>query len=142
MAGVNYATLSGRVSRPPRRVRIGGDGEDAPWGYAFPLAVRQRRGIVFPMVVVQGELPPFVTYHQGKKLHQQPLVTVVAARLRTRNLTHGLAEDLVGQARRAGAGDEVAERLFDVLGDSGLVARHVVTDLLVRPDQILEGGSW
>jgi len=141
MAGLNRATLSGRVSRRPRRVRIGGEG--TAWGYAFPLAVREdNRNIVFPMVVVRGELPDFVTYHEGRKLHEQPLITIVAAQIRTRNLTLDLAEDLIRQARRAGAEEETIERLSALMDGSGLVARHVVTDLLVQPDQILQGGRW
>jgi hypothetical protein len=141
MAGTNQTTLSGRVSRAPQRVRVGGDG--TTWGYAFPLAVRSEQGIIFPMVVVEGEeLPEFVTYHADRKLHQQPLITIVAAQLRTRNLSSDLADDLVHQARRAGADDELAEQLAAVLGGCGLTSKHVVTDLVVRPGQILEGGTW
>ncbi len=133
----NYVILSGRVSRPPQRVRIGGEG--SPWGYAITLAVRSTNGLVFPTVVVQGNLPPFVTYDPNAPLHQQPLITVVG-QVRTRNLTLDLATEVVRLARRAGADQATVERLAAALNGSGLVSRRVVTDVLA--DQILEGGSW
>lgn len=141
MTSVNQVTLSGRVSRPPQRVRVAG--EDSPWGYAFPLAVRGDDGLIFPTVLVEGPtLPDCVTYRDGQKLHEQPLITIVGARLRTRNLTLDLASDLARQARRAGADDELIEHLAALLDGCGLLGRHVVTDLLARPEQILPGGHW
>jgi hypothetical protein len=56
---------------------------------------------VFP-VLVTDVLPKFVTYYNdGRKLHEQPLVTVVG-RIRTRNLTHPLGKEVAAQARRGG----------------------------------------
>jgi len=133
----NYAILSGRVSRPPQRVRVGGEGSN--WGYAVILAVRSANGLVFPTVVVQGNLPPFVSYEPGAPFHRQPLITAVG-KLRTRNLTLDLATEVARLAQRAGADQETVERLTAVLDGSGLVSRRVVTDLLA--DQILEGGTW
>lgn len=133
----NHAILSGRVSRPPQRVRVGGQG--SPWGYAVTLAVRTGNGLIFPTVVVEGDLPPFVTYDPQAPLHQQPLLTVIGY-VRTRNLTLDLAQEVTRLARRAGADQETVERLAAILDGSGLVARRVVTDLLAQ--QILEGGTW
>ncbi len=131
---INVVTLSGRVSRPPKRVQSG-DG----YAYVFPLAVREEGDcLVFPMVVADT-IPEFVTYHTGRKLHEQPLVTVIG-RTHTRNLTRPLADDLAAQARRAGAPEEIITALEEMLDKLGLEARHVVTEIVV--DSIHEGGAW
>ena len=135
MSSINVVTLSGRVSRRPKRVRAPGDDG---YVFVFPLAVRDGGEIVFPMVVAET-LPKFVTYHAGRKLHQQPSVTV-AGRARTRNLTRPLAEDLAAQARRAGATEETVAAIREHLGGSELQARRVVTEILA--ERILEGGAW
>ena len=138
MSGINLVSLSGRVSRTPRRVRDPDGGEGHV--YVFPLAVRGEEGLVFPYIVVSGSLPQFVTYDDGRKLHEQPLVTVVG-RTRTRNLTRPLAEDLAAQARRAGAPEEVVAAIRQQLRDLGdLRTRRVVTEILA--ESVLEGGAW
>ena len=65
---INVVTLSGRVSRSPKRVRTPDGGGHA---YVFPLAVREEGEIVFP-IVVAGELPSFVAHWDECKLHEQP----------------------------------------------------------------------
>jgi hypothetical protein len=137
MGSTNHVIVTGRVSRPPQRVRIGGEG--SPWGYALTLAVRTENGLIFPTAVVEGSLPPFVTYDPQAKLHDQILITVIG-RIRTRNLTLDLATEVTRLAQRAGAGQEMVDCLTAALKGSELVARRVVTDLLA--EQVLEGGNW
>ena len=132
---INVVTLSGRVSRSPKRVRTSERGSHT---YIFPLAVREEDEIVFP-IVVAGELPPFVAHRDDLKLHQQPLVTVVG-RVRTRNLTQPLRDDVASQARRAGAAREVVAAIREHLTDLGLESRRVVTEIVA--DSIFEGGCW
>jgi hypothetical protein len=134
--GVNVVTVSGRVSRPPRRVRGGEVGEHL---YVFPIAVRQGNSLVFPVVVSPGPLPEFAAYHEGKKLHEQPLVTVVG-RVCTRDLTQPLHEDLAAQARRAGASQELVSAIRETLAVLDLKSRRVVTEIVA--DVIHEGGVW
>ena len=132
---INVVTLSGRVSRSPKRVRSSeGDGH----AYVFPLAVREGKEIVFP-VVVAGDLPPFVAYWDECKLHEQPLVTVVG-RVRTRNLTQPLTDDVASQARRAGAAQEAIAAVREHLTNLGLESRRVVTEIVA--ESIHEGGAW
>jgi hypothetical protein len=132
---INNVTLSGRVSRSPRRVRAP---EYGGYAYVFPLAVREGREIVFPIVVV-GDLPPFVTHRDDRKLHEQPLVTV-EGRVRTRNLTLPLPDDVASQARRAGAAQEIVSAVREHLADLGLESRRVVTEIVA--ESIHEGGCW
>jgi hypothetical protein len=132
---INVVTLSGRVSRSPKRVRAPESGGHA---YVFPLAVREEGEIVFP-IVVAGDLPPFVAHRDDLKLHQQPLVTVVG-RVRTRNLTQPLRDDVASQARRAGAAREVVAAVREHLTDLGLQSRRVVTEIVA--ESIFEGGCW
>ena len=132
---INVVTLSGRVSRSPKRVRAPGNGGHA---YVFPLAVREDGEIVFP-IVVAGKLPPFVAHQEDRKLHQQPLVTVVG-RVRTRNLTKPLRDDVASQARRAGADREVVAAVREHLAGLGLESRRVVTEIVA--ESISEGGQW
>lgn len=135
MSGINAVTLSGRVSRSPRRIR----GSNGGYQYVFPLAVRDGDDrLVFPMVTTT-ELPEFVTYHPGKKLHEQPLVTV-SGKLQTRNVTRPLANELAALARRAGATHELIAAIRDVLAHLNLPARRVVTEVVAQT--ILEGGVW
>lgn len=135
MSSINAVTLSGRVSRPPRRVRRI-DGEHL---YVFPLAVRDGDDrLVFPMVTA-AELPPFVTYHPDRKLHEQPLITV-SGQIRTRNVTRPLASELAALARRAGATNDLVAAIQDVLAHLNLPARRVVTEIVAQV--ILEGGAW
>jgi phage terminase large subunit-like protein len=132
---INVVTLSGRVSRSPKRVRAPEGGGHA---YVFPLAVREEGEIVFP-IVVAGELPSFVAHRDDCKLHEQPLVTVVG-RVRTRNLTQPLPDDVASQAKRAGAAREVVAAVREHLADLGLESRRVVTEIVA--ESIFEGGCW
>ena len=137
---INVVTLSGRVSRSPKRVSLSRAGTSGGGGHAyiFPLAVREEDEIVFP-IVVAGELPPFVAHRDDLKLHQQPLVTVVG-RVRTRNLTQPLRDDVASQAKRAGAAREVVAAVRERLADLGLESRRVVTEIVA--ESIFEGGCW
>jgi hypothetical protein len=132
---INVVTLSGRVSRSPKRVRAPESGGHV---YVFPLAVREGTEIVFP-IVVAGELPPFVAHRDDLKLHEQPLVTVVG-HVRTRNLTQPLRDDVASQAKRAGAAREVVAAVQEHLAGLGLQSRRVVTEIVA--ESILEGGCW
>lgn len=132
---INVITVSGRVSRPVRRVR--GDGGHL---YVFPLAVRDGADrLVFPVVVLAGPPPSFVAYHADKKLHEQPLVTVVG-RVCTRDVTRPLADELAAQARRAGASQELVAAIRDTLAELPLTSRRVVTEIVAQA--IYEGGVW
>jgi hypothetical protein len=132
---INVVTLSGRVSRPPKRVRAPADGGHV---HVFPLAVRQGNEIVFP-IVVTGEVPSFALYRRGHKLHEQPLVTVVG-RVRTRNLTQRLTDEVAAQAKRAGVEQEALAAVREQLAGLGIESRRVVTEIVA--ESIHEGGSW
>jgi len=126
---INIVTISGKISRPPKKVQ---------GNYIFPLAVRDGNSIVFPVVILEN-LPPFVSYQTGKKLHEQPLVTVVG-RVRTRNVTRPLATELAILAQRAGATQDLINAVEDLLNVLNLESKRVVTEILV--EKIMEGGTW
>lgn len=130
---INVVTVSGRVSRPLKRIR----GEDG-YLYIFPLAVRERERLVFPIVVL-SDPPPFVTYHEGKKLHEQPLVTVTG-RICTRNVTRPLAGELAALVQRAGATQDLIAAIRDTLAELDLPVRRVVTEIIAQ--SVYEGGVW
>jgi hypothetical protein len=100
--------------------------------------VRQGNEIVFP-IVVTGEVPPFALYRRGLKLHEQPLVTVVG-RVRTRNLTQQLTDEVAAQAKRAGVEQEALAPVREQLAGLRIESRRVVTEIVA--ESIHEGGSW
>jgi hypothetical protein len=132
---INNVTLSGRVCRLPKRVRAPENGGHV---FVFPLAVRERDRLVFP-VVVTGQLPPFVVHKDGLELDVQPLVTVVG-RVRTRNLTRPLRDDVLSQVKQAQGAREAIAALWRQIEDRRLLSRRVVTEIVA--DFIFEGGCW
>lgn len=130
---LNHVVLSGKISKPPRRIQQ----EDGRVIYVFPLAVRTPR-ISFPIVVVENTLPHFVAYYGERPLTDQPTISLVGASIITRNVTFE-AEDVARMLRKAGADGEMVERLLKA---DGLRIKRVVTEVWVRPEGILPGGEW
>jgi hypothetical protein len=89
--------------------------------------------------VVTGQLPPFVVHKDGLELDVQPLVTVVG-RVRTRNLTRPLRDDVLSQVKQAQGAREAIAALWRQIEDRRLLSRRVVTEIVA--DFIFEGGCW
>lgn len=132
---LNHVILSGRVSKPPKRVQQ----EDGRIVYVFPLAIRSPR-MAFPIIAVEGTLPHFVTYYGERPLTDQPIISLVGARIVTRNLTFTV-EEVTRMIRKAGVDDDVVEQISRILPDS-LRINRVVTEILATPENVLPGGVW
>ena len=130
---LNYVVISGKVSRPPRRVT---DGEKSV--FVFPLAVRSPQ-MSFPILAVDGPLPHYVTYYNDRGLAEQPVVSVVAT-VATRNIIIG-PEDVARMLRKANVDRDVITRVLEIL-PADLKIRRVVTELRSRPENIFPGGVW
>lgn len=141
MANNNLVTISGRVSRQPRRIPQGEGGADAV--YVFPLAVRvgpNRDELVFPEIVIRNVLPPFVKFRNQRKLHEQALITVIGE-VHTHNLNLPLVDELVSLARRGEAPIEVIAALQDMADAlDGCTTQRVVTEIVAVA--VAEGGDW
>lgn len=132
---LNHVVLSGKISKPPRRIQQ----EDGRVVYVFPLATRTPR-MSFPIVTIEGTLPHFVTYYGDRSLMDQPTVSLVGARIVTRNLIL-TTEDLARMLRKGGVDSNLINQLLEILpGD--LQVRRVVTEIWARSEDILPGGEW
>lgn len=132
---LNHVVISGKVSKPPRRIQQ----EDGRVVYVFPLATRTPR-MSFPVVTVEDTLPHFVTCYGDRSLTDQPTISLVGARIVTRNVVF-TPEDVARMLRKGGADSDIISQLLEMLpGD--LRVRRVVTELWARPEDVLPGGEW